>query len=50
MNYRLYFGCYLFLIALLGLGGCDNVGDNDEEEFSVSGNGVFILNEGNFGG
>ena len=48
MNYRLYFGCYLFLIALLGLGGCDNVGDNDEEEFSVSGNGVFILNEGNF--
>ena len=48
MNYRLYFGCYLFLIALLGLGGGDNVGDNDEEEFSVSGNGVFILNEGNF--
>ena len=36
------------MIALLGLGGCDNVGDNDEEEFSVSGNGVFILNEGNF--
>ncbi|WP_018338464.1 YncE family protein [Butyricimonas synergistica] len=47
MNYKCFLS-NLMLLLLLFSGGCDNVGDNEEEEFSVSGDGVFILNEGNF--
>ena len=54
VNKKIFWSCSLLIIFLFGLiflfflVGCDNVGDNEEEEFAAVGSGVFILNEGNF--
>lgn len=47
MNGLKRFWMYVVLAGSVCLCGCDNVGGEEEEEFDVAGDGVFVLNEGN---